>query len=61
MSILLIQLGRYWEMVERLKINHFYTSPAAIRKLMKENLNCVQGYDVSSLKTIASGIVFIRI
>ncbi|CAI8031752.1 Acetyl-coenzyme A synthetase 2-like, mitochondrial [Geodia barretti] len=45
--------GRYWEMVERLKVNHFYTSPAAIKKLMKDNLNCVNDYNVSSLKTIA--------
>jgi acetyl-CoA synthetase len=47
--------GRYWEMVERLKVNHFYTSPAAIKKLMKDNLNCANGYNVSSLKTIALG------
>ncbi|CAI8031754.1 Acetyl-coenzyme A synthetase 2-like, mitochondrial [Geodia barretti] len=47
--------GRYWEMVERLKVNHFYTSPAAIKKLMKDNLNCVNDYNVSSLKTIALG------
>ena len=42
-------------MVERLKVNHFYTSPAAIKKLMKDNLNCVNDYNVSSLKTIALG------
>ena len=24
-------IGRYWEMVERLKIKHFYTAPTAIR------------------------------
>jgi acetyl-CoA synthetase len=27
--------GRYWEMVERLKINQFYTAPTAIRLLIK--------------------------
>ena len=48
-------LGRYWEMVERLKVNHFYTSPAAIRKMMKADENYVGEYDVSSLRTIASG------
>ena len=53
--LLFMYVGRYWEMVERLKINHFYTSPAAIRKLMKENRDCVGSYDVSSLRTIASG------
>ena len=42
-------------MVERLKVNHFYTSPAAIRKMMKADQNCVGEYDTSSLRTIASG------
>lgn len=51
--------GRYWEMVERLKVNHFYTSPSAIRKLMKADRNYADNYDLSSLKTIASGNVII--
>ena len=29
-----IGLGRYWEMVERLKINHFYGAPTALRLLI---------------------------
>ena len=49
--------GRYWEMVQRLKVNHFYTSPSAIRKLMKADHNYADNYDLSSLKTIASGNV----
>ena len=28
-------IGRYWEMVERLKIKQFYTAPTAIRLLLK--------------------------
>lgn len=47
--------GRYWEMVQRLKVNHFYTTPSAIRKLMKADRDCTNGYDLSSLRTIASG------
>ena len=27
--------GRYWEMVERLRINQIYTAPTAIRLLLK--------------------------
>ena len=27
--------GRYWETVERLKINHFYGSPTALRLLIR--------------------------
>jgi acetyl-CoA synthetase len=50
--------GRYWEMVERLKVNHFYTTPSAIRKLMKSKDCSVDSYDLSSLKTIGSGEPF---
>ena len=49
--------GRYWEMVERLKVNHFYTTPSAIKKLMKDTPQCMKSYDLSSLKTIACGKV----
>ena len=47
--------GRYWEMVQRLKVNHFYTSPSAIRKLMKASDTFVEDYELSTLKTIGSG------
>lgn len=46
--------GRYWEMVERLKVNQFYGSPTAIRLLLKYNDSFVTKYDRSSLKTLAS-------
>ena len=43
-------------MIERLKINHFSTSPSAIRQLMKHGNQHVLKYDLSSLKTIGTGI-----
>ena len=32
--------GRYWETVERLKINQFYGAPTAIRLLIKVTKSC---------------------
>ena len=41
-------------MIERLKVNQFFTVPSAIRHLMKLGDQLVSKYDLSSLKTIAS-------
>ena len=41
-------------MVDRLKVNQFFTVPSAIRHLMKVGDELVPKYDLSSLKTIAS-------
>ncbi|XP_062864065.1 acetyl-coenzyme A synthetase 2-like, mitochondrial [Trichomycterus rosablanca] len=46
--------GRYWETVQRLRINQFYTAPTAIRLLLKYEESWVKRYDRSSLKTLAS-------
>jgi acetyl-CoA synthetase len=46
--------GRFWEIVEKHKINQFYTAPTAIRALAKENLHFVEKYDLSSLKVLGS-------
>ncbi|CAG7827441.1 unnamed protein product [Allacma fusca] len=46
--------GRYWEMVERLKLTHFYGSPTAIRLLMKSGTEWVRKYDRSSLRILGS-------
>ncbi|CAG0881429.1 unnamed protein product [Cyprideis torosa] len=46
--------GRYWETVERLKINQFYTAPTALRMLLKYGDEWVRNYDRSSLKTLGS-------
>uniref|UniRef100_H2XYN5 Acetyl-coenzyme A synthetase n=1 Tax=Ciona intestinalis TaxID=7719 RepID=H2XYN5_CIOIN len=46
--------GRYWEMVERLKINQFYGAPTAIRLLLRYGDSFVKKYDRSSLKVLGS-------
>ncbi len=46
--------GRFWEVVEKHKINQFYTAPTAIRALAKENLDFVNTYDLSSLKVLGT-------
>ena len=46
--------GRFWEVVEKHRVNQFYTAPTAIRALAKENLDYVEKYDLSSLKVLGT-------
>jgi acetyl-CoA synthetase len=46
--------GRYWEMVQRLKINVFYTAPTAIRAVMREGDSWPAKFDKSSLRLLGS-------
>ncbi|TCI84667.1 acetate--CoA ligase [Tenacibaculum sp. M341] len=46
--------GRFWEIVEKHKINQFYTAPTAIRALAKEGLGYVESHDLSSLKILGT-------
>eukprot|EP00521_Asterionellopsis_glacialis_P006751 CAMPEP_0195280694 /NCGR_PEP_ID=MMETSP0707-20130614/275_1 /TAXON_ID=33640 /ORGANISM="Asterionellopsis glacialis, Strain CCMP134" /LENGTH=659 /DNA_ID=CAMNT_0040339475 /DNA_START=83 /DNA_END=2062 /DNA_ORIENTATION=- len=46
--------GRYWDMVQRHKINAFYTAPTAIRLLMRYGDDIPAQYDTSSLKVLGS-------
>jgi len=46
--------GRFWQIVEKHKVNQFYTAPTAIRALAKEDLKHVEQYDLSSLKVLGS-------
>ncbi|WP_108652537.1 acetate--CoA ligase [Dongshaea marina] len=46
--------GRYWDMVERHKVNIFYTSPTALRNLNKHGDLWVNSYDRSSLRVLGS-------
>lgn len=46
--------GRYWEMVERLKINQFYTAPTAIRAIQRDGDDFVKKYDRSSLRVLGT-------
>jgi len=46
--------GRFWQVVEKHRVNQFYTAPTAIRSLAKESLEYVEKYDLSSLKVLGS-------
>jgi acetyl-CoA synthetase len=46
--------GRYWDMIQRHKITQFYTSPTAIRLLMRYGEDPVTKYDLSSLKVLGT-------
>lgn len=46
--------SRFWEIVEKHKVNQFYTAPTAIRALAKEGVGHVEGYDLSSLKVLGT-------
>jgi len=46
--------GRFWEIIEKFKINQFYTAPTAIRALMKEGEQWPAKYDLSSLRILGS-------
>jgi len=45
---------RYWDMVERHKINIFYTAPTALRALMRHGDEPVIKHDLSSLRILGS-------
>ncbi|SHF32349.1 acetyl-coenzyme A synthetase [Arenibacter palladensis] len=46
--------GRFWEIVEKHKVNQFYTAPTAIRALAKQNIAFAENHDLSSLKVLGS-------
>ncbi|MBM3176419.1 MAG: acetate--CoA ligase [Bacteroidetes bacterium] len=46
--------GRFWAMIERNRINTFYTAPTAIRSLQQAPLSFVERHDLSSLKILGS-------
>lgn len=45
---------RFWEIVEKYKVNIFYTAPTALRSLMKEGDDWVNRHDLSSLRILGS-------
>jgi acetyl-CoA synthetase len=46
--------GRFWAVVDKWKVNQFYTAPTAIRALMAQGEEWVQKYDLSSLRLLGS-------
>ena len=55
-----ILAGRYWEMIQRIGVNHLYTIPSVIRELMVNSNEAFHpnSFDLSSLRIIGSGITF---
>jgi acetyl-CoA synthetase len=47
-------MGRFWQVIEKHKVNIFYTAPTAIRSLEKAPLSFVEKYDLSSLKILGT-------
>jgi len=46
--------GRFWDIVDRHKVNILYTAPTAIRSLMGFGLEPLKGKDLSSLKVLGT-------
>ena len=45
---------RYWQIIEKYKVNVFYTAPTAIRLLMKEGDELPLKYDLSSIRILGT-------
>lgn len=46
--------GRFWQVIDKYKVNIFYTAPTAIRALQAAGLSFVQPYNLSSLKVLGT-------
>ncbi len=47
-------VGRFWAVCDKHKVNQFYTAPTAIRALMAHGDDPVKGHDLSSLKVLGT-------
>jgi acetyl-CoA synthetase len=46
--------GRFWDIIQKHKVNCIYTAPTAIRSLMSFGTTPIQGKDLSSLKVLGT-------
>jgi acetyl-CoA synthetase len=46
--------GRFWKIIDKYQVTHFYTAPTAIRALEAIGLEYVKPYQLSSLKVLGS-------
>jgi acetyl-CoA synthetase len=46
--------SRFWQIIEKHKVNIFYTAPTAIRALMQKGDDFVKGFDLSSLRVLGT-------
>ena len=47
-------IGRFWQIIEKHRINQFYTAPTALRALMAAGWDEPDKYDLSSIKVLGS-------
>jgi acetyl-CoA synthetase len=47
-------MGRFWHVAEKHRVNIFYTAPTAIRSLEKAPLSVIEQYDLSSLRVLGT-------
>ena len=46
--------GRFWQIIDKHKVNIFYTAPTAIRSLMASGLDFVKPYKLDALRVLGS-------
>jgi acetyl-CoA synthetase len=46
--------GRFWQVIDKYKVTHFYTAPTAIRALMAQDTSHVKKQNLKSLKVLGS-------
>jgi acetyl-CoA synthetase len=46
--------GRFWQVIDKYGVTHFYTAPTAIRTLMAAGVDHVLGYNLHSLKLLGT-------
>lgn len=46
--------ARFWQICEKHKVNIFFTAPTALRSLMTEGDQFIEGHDLSALRLVAS-------
>ncbi|WP_373353299.1 acetate--CoA ligase [Pseudoroseicyclus sp. CXY001] len=46
--------SRFWQVIDKHKVNQFYTAPTAIRALMGQGTKFVEGADLSTLKVLGT-------
>ena len=46
--------GRFWDVVDKYKVNLFYTAPTALRALMKEGDDWIKSHDLTSLRLLGT-------
>ena len=47
-------MGRFWHVIEKHRVNIFYTAPTAIRSLEKAPLSFIDAYELSTLNVLGS-------